>query len=358
MQNHVLSVAICIASITVIASSRTTVLAQDGARAMPAQSIDLGKLDPAPKTVVWLRGRFQLTNATQITYTAVEAKAEAESLANRLRSTTGLTSIVAATPFTNTTIDGVVGILLRLDPTDAPDDTGYFQMMVWPRLVCIRAATPTGLANGCKTFLQLLPGGKTSPKDAVWEIPSCIITGRRNGDPADTPVVDDTARIERLNAAPPEGTDPVTLNPRPTMVSWERGKFTVTKLTKIMYSGDGAKAEAESLANKLRPATGFTLSIAPPPAADTGIDGVLLELLPPASNFGAVGFAMQVGKSHVRIMAGTPAGLSNGCKYLLQLLPRAILKQTKQENVDWEIPCCKLFDMPKDGDKSAGMKDK
>jgi hypothetical protein len=57
-------------------------------------------------------------------------------------------------------------------------------------------------------------------------------------------------------------------------------------------------------------------------------------------------------------MAGTPAGLANGGKFLLQLLPPAILKQTKQENVEWEIPCCKLFDMPKDGDKSAGMKDK
>ena len=52
-------------------------------------------------------------------------------------------------------------------------------------------------------------------------------------------------------AIPARPDDPVILNPRPTMVSWERGKFTVTKFTKIMYSGDAAKAEAEALANNV-----------------------------------------------------------------------------------------------------------
>lgn len=143
-----------------------------------------------------------------------------------------------------------------------------------------------------------------------------------------------------------QAADPVKLTPRPKMVVWEQGKLRLTKATKIIYSGEGAKAEAESLGEKLRPATGYPFLVAGQPPANTAFFGVLLELDPKASHLGKDGFMMEVGPGMARIAASTTNGLAKGCSMLVQLLPAAILEKKLQENVTWEMPCCKLFDLP------------
>lgn len=148
--------------------------------------------------------------------------------------------------------------------------------------------------------------------------------------------------------AEPQTADPVKLTPRPKMVVWEQGKLRLTKATKIMYSEDGAKAEAASLAEKLRPATGYPFPVAGPPPANTAFFGILLELQPKANHLGDAGFMMEVGPGMARIAAATTNGLAKGCSILIQLLPAAILEKTTQEHVKWEMPCCKLFDLPAD----------
>ena len=145
----------------------------------------------------------------------------------------------------------------------------------------------------------------------------------------------------------PQVADPVKLTPRPRMVFWEQGKFQLTKFTKIMYSGDGAKAEAESLAAKLRPATGYPFPVAGPPPAGTAISGIFLELVDPkAAPMGRDGFGLDMGLSMARVTSSTTNGLAKGCSILLQLLPPAILEKTLQPNVKWEMPCCKAMDIP------------
>jgi len=145
----------------------------------------------------------------------------------------------------------------------------------------------------------------------------------------------------------PQTADPVKLTPRPRMVIWEQGKFQLTKFTKIMYSGDGAKAESESLAAKLRPATGYPFPVAGPPPAGTFISGIFLELGDPkATPMGPDGFGMAVGHGNVRVSATTTNGLAKGCTILLQLLPAAILEKTPQVNVKWEMLRCTVMDIP------------
>lgn len=148
--------------------------------------------------------------------------------------------------------------------------------------------------------------------------------------------------------AEPQTADPVKLTPRPKMVAWEQGKLRLTKATKIMYSEAGAKAEAESLAEKLRPATGYPFPVAGPPPANTAFFGILLDLDPKANHLGNEGFMMEVGPGMARIAAATSNGLAKGCSIFVQLLPAAILEKKPQESAKWEMPCCKLFDLPDD----------
>jgi hexosaminidase len=151
--------------------------------------------------------------------------------------------------------------------------------------------------------------------------------------------------------AEPQNSDPVKLTPRPKMVAWEQGKFQLRKSTKIMYSGESAKQAADALGEKLRPATGYPFPVAGPPLANTAFFGILLELQPKADHLGNDGFMMEVGPGMARIAAATTNGLDKGCSIFIQLLPAAILETNLQENVKWEVPCCKLFDLP---DDSAG----
>jgi hexosaminidase len=151
----------------------------------------------------------------------------------------------------------------------------------------------------------------------------------------------------------PQTADPVKLTPRPNMVGWEQGKFLLKKSTKIMYSGEGAKVEAESLAAKLRPATGYPFPVVSPPTNSPSF-GILLEIAnPKAAPMGQDGFGVQVGMGMARIAATTTNGLAKGCSILVQLLPVAILEKKPQENVKWEMPCCKLFDLPDDAGGST-----
>lgn len=147
-------------------------------------------------------------------------------------------------------------------------------------------------------------------------------------------------------AAEPE---PAALVPRPVKVDWQEGQVQLDSRTRISYSNEAAKCEAEMLALLLRPATGLPLPVGPMRlsigrrscislALDARLENVLgkegyrLDMLPP---------------SNIYITAATPAGLFYGGQTLRQLLPTAVFAKTEQAGVKWQIPCCHIEDKPR-----------
>lgn len=64
---------------------------------------------------------------------------------------------------------------------------------------------------------------------------------------------------------------------------------------------------------------------------------------------GDEGYRLEVDKHGVKISANTSAGLFYGIQSLLQLLPVEAYANEVSENIQWEIPFCKVFDKPRFG---------
>jgi hexosaminidase len=157
--------------------------------------------------------------------------------------------------------------------------------------------------------------------------------------------------MQLLGMAAPLPAEHPALVPLPVKVEWTDGTCTLPADTKIVYAGEAAKAEAEMLASMLRPATGFSLPVQPimPRVAGKVDNTILLSLatdLEPA--LGKEGYRLDAWPiGVVQISAATPAGLFYGGQTLRQLLPQAIVHDSKQSDVKWEFPCCKIEDRPR-----------
>jgi hexosaminidase len=132
----------------------------------------------------------------------------------------------------------------------------------------------------------------------------------------------------------------------------------LTARAPVCYSNDAAKAEAETLAAKLRAATGLPIQALPVSARERGqIGAICLDLEPSfEAHGGKEGYMMSVGGGGVRIGAGTATGLANGGKILLQLLPAAGSVNPKTGAVRWTMPCGKLADLPGMPDEVKSLK--
>ncbi len=136
--------------------------------------------------------------------------------------------------------------------------------------------------------------------------------------------------------------------PRPMKVEWQQDGFQLHSDTQINFWDDSAKGEAEMLASLLRPATDLPLPVSRGPIA-LSKPGLRIELLtnrPLENTLGKEGYVFRVNRNEIWIAAATPAGLFYGSQTLLQLLPPAIYAKSKQEDVKWTVPCCKIEDKP------------
>jgi hexosaminidase len=130
--------------------------------------------------------------------------------------------------------------------------------------------------------------------------------------------------------------------PAPMKVEAQEGNFGLNAASHIRADRE-FRNEAQLLAARLRPATGFPLKIKSAAERSTG-DILLLKSDAP---LGAEGYELSVTSSNVVIRAPTAAGIFYGEQSLLQLLPPGIFSSHRVTNVDWRIACVEIKDQPR-----------
>lgn len=133
----------------------------------------------------------------------------------------------------------------------------------------------------------------------------------------------------------------VPIIPAPMKVEARKGNFELIAASRIRADRE-FRNEAQLLAARLRPATGFPLKINSAAERSTG-DILLLKSDAP---LGAEGYELSVTSSNVVIRAPTAAGIFFGSQSLLQLLPPGIFS-AHVTNIDWQIPCVEIKDQPR-----------
>ena len=119
----------------------------------------------------------------------------------------------------------------------------------------------------------------------------------------------------------PDGGGPLSLIPRPASVT--AGGPAATLADRCVIECDAALAgTGELLRTWLRAATGWQVTVAPPPAGP----GTAIRLRLDESGRGGEGYRVAVGADGVTITGSTPAGVFYGVQTLRQLLPADFLR--------------------------------
>ncbi len=152
-----------------------------------------------------------------------------------------------------------------------------------------------------------------------------------------------TASITSLPADTAE--TPLPIIPQPQTVKLLQGTVTLDAKTTIVYATGAEKAEASTLAETLRQATGLPLPLIPMPEMAGKLGNVIILTLDETleSTLGKEGYRLAAHPTPViGIAAASPTGLFYGGQTLRQLLPATA--QTPPV-----IPCCKIEDKPRFG---------
>jgi len=136
------------------------------------------------------------------------------------------------------------------------------------------------------------------------------------------------------------------LIPRPVSVQATGATFTLTSNTKIYCEPGNPEliAVGNYLADKLRPATGFTLPVLG--SAESPQAGHIFLTLRADSALGAEGYELAITVDSVSLKAPQPAGVFHGIQTIRQLLPFSIESASLQPG-PWNIPTGTIRDYPR-----------
>lgn len=141
--------------------------------------------------------------------------------------------------------------------------------------------------------------------------------------------------------------------PKPQFYEKGEGKYILNENSSIYVKG---KTEEETeeiykiagfLKEKLKPSTGFELSIIKSDNPPTG--SIYLTTLGGEENKGNEGYKIITTLEKVKIIAYKPEGISRGVQTLRQLLPAEVEKNTLVTDVEWSIPVSQIDDKPEYG---------
>jgi hexosaminidase len=135
--------------------------------------------------------------------------------------------------------------------------------------------------------------------------------------------------------------------PRPVSAVPAEGSFVISPDTSISVDRGAGEVQVigQYLANRLNPATGFSLKvIAANGAPASGSISLTLEGAP--GSLGDEGYQLNITPDLVRIAASQPAGLFHGVQTLRQLLPPAIESSTPQPG-PWRLSAGTIRDTPR-----------
>lgn len=135
------------------------------------------------------------------------------------------------------------------------------------------------------------------------------------------------------------------LIPKPVSVNATNEFFELTKETTINVQSDAEDDMhvANWFADKLKPATGFSLHVSLSKEAPKA--GGIYLVQSTDSSLGNEGYDLSVTKDMVKITANKPAGWFYGLQTVRQLLP-ANIEQTTTQKDTWQIPTGTIHDYP------------
>lgn len=138
----------------------------------------------------------------------------------------------------------------------------------------------------------------------------------------------------------------IAIIPRPVRLEKAKGSFRLTAGTVIRASEDVA-ADAQFLAEALRPATGFPLPVVTGKRGKGGdAEEIRLDIDRKADQPEA--YNLEVASDGVEIRGGTAAGVFHGIQTLLQLLPPAVFREAAVPAA-WTVPAVRIEDRPRFG---------
>ena len=137
--------------------------------------------------------------------------------------------------------------------------------------------------------------------------------------------------------------------PKPLAVAPGRGVFELGPSARILVRAEDPEAVrvARSLAERLRPATGYRLPVSATRRKPVAGD-VVLALAPGDRSLGDEGYRLRVEPGLVRLDARTAAGLFHAAQTLRQLLPASI-EAPRRQPAPWEIGVVTIHDRPRFG---------
>ncbi len=130
--------------------------------------------------------------------------------------------------------------------------------------------------------------------------------------------------------------------PQPAEISRGAGYFHLGPRSVIAFNDPGIKNIAESLAEKISRATGFSIK------SREGEHGSIRLFLTNESDpkLGNEGYSLKVTSKNILISANRPAGLFYGFQTLIQLFPPEMESGTPVD-ADWKVPAVSITDYPR-----------
>jgi hexosaminidase len=146
-----------------------------------------------------------------------------------------------------------------------------------------------------------------------------------------------------------ENGDAVTgIVPAPTTFeTHDAPPFRLSPDSRLVATGDGAAAVAETFARQVRAASGYELPVVEGEPAASDLAFVVADA--EAAGRADEGYTLESGDDGVRVTAATAEGLFRGTQTLRQLLPTAIERSDAAGEPDggWTVPAASVADAPR-----------